>query len=443
MKKVFFALVLVLAAAMVVAQSQPASQPTQNEPASKKVIKDQGEYNAYMSALNTTDPAQKAAAMMAFLQQYPSTIMKSEALEQARAAYQAAGNLQKLEEVSRLILKDTPDDLQSLALITAIDRNRGTPQSAAEARTDAEKGLQLLPSWKKPEGTSDADFEKVKTQMTIVFNGAAGFGALQAKDYATAKDYYLKSIALNPNSMEDVYQLAIALLEPDPIDLKGFWYGAKALSLAAGNADAIKQIAPYVKAKYKKYHGKVDDWDKFAAAVAGQSQPPAADEMAKLIPPKPTPCDFAVQAVKDNKPEDLSFSDWEFVLSHANCSPANKQAADQVWQAILNKQKTPNGAEARFKLLAVLVISATKETLQAAITEENQQAKKADITVTFEKPVVRPPAAGATVDVVGSITKYAPEPFMFTMEQGAIPVKPTPGKRPVHHAANRKPARKS
>src|SRR5215510_2703011 len=289
MKKISFVIMLVLSTVAVLAQTQS----TQSQPTSSKVIKDQGEYNAYMSALSTTDPAQKAAAMMAFLQQYPSTIMKSEALEQARAAYQVAGNLQKLEEVSRLILKDNPDDLQSLALITAIDRNRGTPQSAAEARTDAEKGLQLLPSWKKPEGTSDADFEKVKTQMTIVFNGAAGFGALQAKDYAAAKDHYLKSIALNPNNLQDVYQLALADLNMTPINLEGFWYGAKAITLAAGNADAANGIARDIKYRYKKYHGTNADWDKFAATTVNQTAAPSADDLAKLIPPPPTPCDYA------------------------------------------------------------------------------------------------------------------------------------------------------
>lgn len=437
MKKVFFAVMLVLAAVVVVAQSQPASQSGQSQP---KQIKDQGEYNAYISALNTQDPAQKAAAMEAFIQQYPNSIVKSDALEQLLGAYTATGNNAKVEDTAARILKDDPTNVKSLAIVTDAERRKGTPDSIAAAGQSAQKGLQALGSWTKPEEMSEADFQRVKNQMAEIFNGAAGFAALQGKDYAAARKSYEESLRRNPNNIQNVYQLAIALLESNPMDLTGFWYGAKALNLAGNNADAIQTIAPYIKGKYKKYHGKIDDWDKFAATVATQTAPPPPDEMAKLIPPAPTPCDFAVQAVKDNKPEDLSFSDWEFVLSHANCSPANKDAADKVWQAILNKQKTPDGTEAKLKL-PVLVISANKDTLQAAITEENQQAKKPDITVAFEKPVLHPPAAGTTVDVVGSLTKYVAEPFMFTMEQGAIPAKPQPGRRPVHHAANRKPAR--
>src|SRR5436853_3048730 len=158
---------LVLATTAILTQgsmfsNDPGPQATagQEQPAGQgKQIKDAAEYNAYIAALNTQDPKQKAAAMMTFLQQYPSTIMRPEALEQARAAYQAAGDVQKLEEICRLILKENPNDAQSLALVTAIDRNKGTPESAAQARAEAEKGLQALPGWKKPEGTSEADFE--------------------------------------------------------------------------------------------------------------------------------------------------------------------------------------------------------------------------------------------------------------------------------------------
>ncbi len=70
---------------------------TGQRPTSQKVIKDPAEYNAYITALNTTDPAAKAAAMEAFVTQYPNSIVKIDALEQAMAAYQQANNQQKVE----------------------------------------------------------------------------------------------------------------------------------------------------------------------------------------------------------------------------------------------------------------------------------------------------------------------------------------------------------
>ena len=56
----------------------------------------------------------------------------------------------------------------------------------------------------------------------------------------------------------------------------------------------------------------------------------------------PSPAEFAVSAVKDNDPADLSFSGYEFILSCRDASAASKEAADKVWAAIQAKQK--NGA---------------------------------------------------------------------------------------------------
>src|SRR5437870_12712306 len=55
-------------------QAQPSGQA--GAPTSQKTIKDPAEYNAYITALNTPDPAQKAAAMEAFITQYPQSGVK-------------------------------------------------------------------------------------------------------------------------------------------------------------------------------------------------------------------------------------------------------------------------------------------------------------------------------------------------------------------------------
>ena len=438
MKKVFCAVLLTLTTIVAVAQSQPASQSGQPQP---KQIKDQGEYNAYISALNTQDPAQKAAAMEAFVKQYPQSVVVTDALEQAMGAYQLANNTSKVEEMAKRLLQLEPKQIQAVAVVVTLDRVKAT-QGNKDALTDscayAQTGLQQLPTWQKPETLSDADFSKLKDQMTQIFNGASGFCALQKKDFAAARNFYLKAVQNGPNDFQNTYQLALSYLEQDPIDLLGFWYGAKALQLVANDRGTVNAIAPYFKAKFKKYHGgKPEDWGTFAATAASQTAPPTQEELAKLIPPAPTPCDFAVQAARENKPEDLSFSDKEFILSKANCSPANKEAADKIWQSIQDLQK---GGTARLEI-PVKVISATKETVEAAISDDNMAANKSDVHIVLEKPVLKPPEQGTTTRIVGVITKYTPEPFMFTMEQATLPAKAAPGKRPVHHAANRKPPR--
>lgn len=428
MKKV---LVTVMLAFAIAASSQQPTQPAGQTPTSQKVIKDQAEYNSYMQALNNPDPAAKGAAMEAFVKQYPQSVVLVDALEQAMAAYQQAGNANKVEEMAKRILQLQPNHIRALAVVVAIDRNKATQGDQAalkESCSYAQNGLQQLPAWQKPQDMSDSDFEKLKNQMADILNGASGFCALQAKNFAQARDFYTKAYQIDPKNFQDVYQLTVALLETNPIDLTGFWYGAKALALAGNNAATVNAISPYIKGKYKKYHGKVDDWDQFAATTASQTAPPAAADMAKLITPAPTPCDFAVQAARDNKPDDLSFSDKEFILSKAGCSPANKDAADKVWQSIQDLEK---GGEARLEI-PVKVISATKDSIEAAVSDDNQTANKADMHVELEKPVLKPPAAGTMTRIVGVITKYTPDPFMFTMEKAALPAPKTPA-HPVHH----------
>jgi hypothetical protein len=230
-----------------------------------------------------------------------------------------------------------------------------------------------------------------------------------------------------------VYQLGIAYLETNPIDKLGFWYIAKAYNLAQGNAAAQKSVGDYGKAKYRKYHGSNDGWDQIVTAAAAQSAPPAGFD----ITPAATPQEVACKAVQDNDPATLSFEDWEYILQYRDAGPAcNKDAADKVWAAILSKQKDSKGDPAKLKI-SVKVISATADSIDAALTDDNKQSNKADLHVVMEKPMTKPPAAGSTTDVIGTISAYTPNPFMFTMTQGELPQaakppvkKPTPAHRP-------------
>jgi hypothetical protein len=112
------------------------------------------------------------------------------------------------------------------------------------------------------------------------------------------------------------------------------------------------------------------------------------------------------------------------VLSCRDKSPANKTAADQVWQTIQAKEK--NG-EAKLKIPVKVVAVTDPSNMQVAVSEDNQKENKADMTVEMEKPMTKPPAPGATTDIIGVISQYTPDPFMFTMTKGELPVvKPTP-----------------
>jgi tetratricopeptide (TPR) repeat protein len=408
MKVVRAVLILLLVCSAMAQQTAPASQ---------KVIKDPAEYNAYITALNTENPAQKAAAMENFVRVYPNSVVKVDAMEQAMAAYQQSGNQPKVEETAGRILDLNPQNVRALAILTFIARYQaaqGNADATARLKGLSERGIQALPQWQKPEGMSDADFSKLKNQMGEIFYGTGGFAALQQKDYASARSAYLKAVEMDPANMQDVYQLGVAELEMNPLDPNGFWYIAKAVNLAQGNPQAQQAIKTYGSGKYRRYHGTNDGWDQIVAQASSQTAPPA--NFASSISVAPSPAELAVKVVRENDPGTLSFSDWEYILSFRDASPANKQAADRVWQAIREKER--NG-QAKLKL-PIKVISATKTTIHAAITDENQQANTPDLEVTLEKPVLHPPAPGAKVDVVGILADYRPSPFAFIMNEAEL-----------------------
>jgi tetratricopeptide (TPR) repeat protein len=416
-------------------QPAAAGESQANVPTSQKVIKDPAEYNAYITALNTTDPAAKGAAMEAFVAQYPQSIVKIDALEQAMGAYQQANNQQKVEQIARQILTMEPNNVRALAIVVYIERGQiKDAASGAKARADAERGLQELPNWKTPDGVSPADYEKMKNQMMGIFAGTAAFGALQQKDYANAQKFYEQALKVDPNDLGNNYQIAIALLESNPSNPLGFWYGAKALSIAQKqNPQAFQAWSPYFLSRYKKYHGNTDDWNQRMATAATETAPPA--NFVASIPLAPTPCDLAAQAVQQNDPGTLSFSDWELVLSCRDKTPANKDAAEKVWAAIQAKEK--NG-EARLRIPVKVIAVTDPSTMDVAISEDNQAANKADTHVTMDKPMTKPPAVGANTDIIGVISEYTPDPFMFTMTKGELPAVKPAAKTP----ARKGPAKK-
>jgi tetratricopeptide (TPR) repeat protein len=393
----------------------------------QKTIKDPAEYNEYMSALNMTDPTAKAGAMEAFAGKYPASVVRMDALEQAMAAYQQAGNLQRVEQTASHILELDPNNIRALTIATVLARSgasSGNATKTTETCTDSQKGVQALPGWPKPEGISDAEFTTLRNQMAAIFYGGAGFCALQSKNYAIAGANFLKALQLDPNDMQNAFQLSIAELEPNPIDPLGFWYCGRGINTAhtQKNEAAAQSIASYCKAKYRRFHGSEDGWEQILAATATQTAPPAG--FAASIKKAPTPAELACQAVAQNDPSELSFSDWEFVLQLRDVAPCNLEAANKVWAAIQDKEK--NG-EAKLKI-TVRVISISGNIISVAITDENQQAKKADMEVRPEKPVLKPPAIGMMIDVIGVITKYQLNPFLFIMDKAAYAPAPAAAK---------------
>src|ERR1700735_57797 len=221
MNKILVTVVLgAVAATAAAAQSaqQPPQQPAQAtpgqppaSPAQAPVIKDPAEYNAYVGAIQQKDPTAQISGLEAFMAQYPNSVMKVAALQTLMQDYQQTNNQQKTIDTATKLVAADPNNVRAMALLAYFDRLKaqgGSPtakQDLADAKKYGQMGLDALPKFSKPEGTSDADFQKMKDQMTGIFNAAIGISDLTAKDYDGARTTLRAAADGNPTDFSIVY----------------------------------------------------------------------------------------------------------------------------------------------------------------------------------------------------------------------------------------------
>jgi hypothetical protein len=442
MKKIVLAMLLV-AAVTAVAQTAAApaapAAPQQNAaPAAapqKKEIKDPAEYNAYVGAAGQSDPAPQISGFEAFLTQHPNSVFKEEALELLMVAYQKAGNQAKMIETAQKLLQVNPCNIRGLALVTYAKQAGATGPNAqqmlAEAGQSAEKGLQCWTTAVKPADTPAADWDKLRTQTTAIFDNAAGMAAYAAKDFGKAEQFLRDAVAGDPTNLTEVYYLALADLAPGPAekDVEGLFYVARASNLQTEAAGKAK-IAGFGKSKYAKYHGSDEGWTDVLALAATATKPPDNFTVKQYVPP--TPAEQAAALVKSKKVQEMSFAEWQMILSEGT-----PEDADKVWSTLKGKPlqmaaqvisiDPPSKIEVKGK-------SADAPTeLKLAGSSDDIDAKRYDIdlTMTAVIPAKQMPKEGTDFQFEGTPVSYVAKPFVMTMNEGALLVKSAP-KPPVH-----------
>jgi tetratricopeptide (TPR) repeat protein len=444
MKKIVLAMLLVTAvtafAQTAPAPAQPASPQNPTPPPAapqKKEIKDPAEYNAYVGAVQQTDAAAKVSGLEAFLTQYPNSVMKEDALEilmgayqqvlsQAKTPDQQTLNQTKMLETGQKVLQVNPCNLRALALLAYTKQAMATAgqnaqQNLADAGQNGEKGLQCLQTATKPDGTSDADFQKLKSQTAAIFNGAAGLKAYAAKDYAKAEQFLRAAVEADPANLVDVYDLALAYLAAGPAedDVNGLFFIARASNLAQGAGQA--QIAKFGKSRYNKYHGSEEGWNELLALTKTTALPPAGFTITKYVPP--TPAEQCTDLLKTKKPQEMSFAEWQLCLSEG--TPAD---ADTVWSVLKGKP-----LQMVAHVISVEAAGKSPTKLKLAGSSDDIDAKTADIDLTMSAaiPPKQMPKEDSDFQFEGTPVSYVAKPFMMTMSEGALLVKSLP-KPPVH-----------
>jgi tetratricopeptide (TPR) repeat protein len=429
MKKIVFAMLLVAAVTAVAQTAAPAQTAPSPAPAQKKEMKDPAEYNAYMGAEGQTDDAAKISGFEAFLTQYPNSSYKEDALELLMGAYQKTNNQAKTLETAQKVLLVNPCNLRALALIAYIKKTTATGPNAQQSLTDAgqtsEKGLQCEQTATKPDGVSAADWDKLKSTTAGIFNDAAGMSAYTAKDYAKAEKYLHAAVEGDPTNLTDVYYLALADLTAGPTenDNEGLFFIARASNLAQGSGKDT--IAKFGKSKYNKYHGSEAGWTDLLTQTATATLPPANFTITKYVPP--TRAEQASTLVKTKKVEEMSFAEWQMVLSEGT-----PEDADKVWTALKGK---PLQMVAH---IITLDASGKQTKLTLAGSSDDIDAKRADIDLTMSAAISKKdmPKEDSDFQFEGTPVSYVAKPFVMTMNDGALLVQKAAPKAPVHKKAS-------
>ena len=287
---------------------------------------------------------------------------------------------------------------------------------------------------------ADADFTKLKAATTPFFDGAIAQDDANKKDFTGAIAAFTNELKAYPDpsqtqagpGLNDTYLLGQAYAQQTPPDLlNAAWFLTRAAQFAP--AQAKPQIETAAEYFYKKYHGSLDGYPAVQALAQANLFPPPAYNPTKA-PPPPSPADLAAQTVASTPDlKSLSLSDKEFILFNGKkvdcsqppadpakpCVPADP--AGKVWDTMKGTRVEVPG----------MVISASADSVQLAVTEDNKQSKKADFTINMKTPLKTVPAIGATVTFDATFDSYVADPPMITLIDGEPPAKAKP--TPVHH----------
>jgi hypothetical protein len=469
MKKVVLATFLACAAvasSLPFASAQDASSgaqaPAAPAGAGAPIQLPPAEYQVWNNANTQTDPAARAAALDAYLTQFPQSTIKENVLETIMALYAPINAAKAADAADRLLVVD-PNNLKGLYIETLVHKGQAdsiTDPTAKQAALDsaasyAQKGLAAT----KPAGVSDADFNTEKTNFYPGFYSAIGYDAFSKKDSATAIDAFKKELGFvsldatkTPGPvLQDTFYLSETYLQATPPDyLNCAFYASRAVAYAP---DSFKNImSPTAKYCYRKYHGADDGYDAVVAAATANLFPPA--DFSTSVKPAPTPADIVNQVIASTPDlATLAPGDKEFILQNGTPDQAAK-----VWDTVKGKS---------VELPGVLVIASTPTQVQVAVSDDAVQGKTADFTFNLTPPEDIPePKAGATavqkaaytkkvaaakkladdtaaatqpgktVTLDGTYASFTPNPIMIIMSDGVVVLqKAAAPKAPVHHTA--------
>ncbi|MEJ2007547.1 MAG: hypothetical protein P8Z30_05210, partial [Acidobacteriota bacterium] len=268
--------------ALTPASASPAPAPAAAQE-KKPQWKSRAEYDAFEAFVKETDAHKRIPLIQAFIEKYPKSDFLANAYVAEMQTYGQLGETSNAIAGAKKALTADPDNLLALAYLsftfpyTFKDSEPNAQADLSQAGQNAQHGLQLLQNMQKPAGVSQSQFEtQVKTERAT-FNTAAGFVALQQKNYSQAIKSLEAAAQDNPTSSLVYSLLGQAYYNESPREInKAIWNLARATALAedakSPNAAQLKKFYSQV---YEARHGSNAGEDQVLAQAKSSDSMPA------------------------------------------------------------------------------------------------------------------------------------------------------------------------
>lgn len=254
--------------------------------------KSREEYDAFQAILKASSGEAKISAANAFLQKYPTSDFKSQAMFLKFQAYVQEHEVNQAIAAAKQVLQANPNNglkitaLHYLAYVFPYVYKPGESAQLGEAQNNAKEGLQLLQQVQKPANLSQDQFESQIKHYRADFNRALGFAALQQKDSASAITYLKAAAEDNPDDSYTYSFLGQAYLYMKPADYNNaLWYLARADALAKkDNTPNLSGLEKLYKQWYEFHHGSNQGEETLVSQAGATANPPSGFNVS--TPPK-------------------------------------------------------------------------------------------------------------------------------------------------------------
>lgn len=368
------------------------------------------EYKDFTAAASATDNAQKAQLAAAFIQKYPDSDYKVQAMQvefsaQAQTPGQQAQAVQTAEALIKSGSADAAALLPAYTVIAYLD-----PQLLQSSDPDlATKNATLLQAATCGQQLLASATAAQQAQFGPILTKAEGFAQLNAKQNDAAIATLTKVVQQNPKDSLSYYWMGIAEVTKATPDLSsGLFYLAKAAVLAP-NTPTFKE---YFTKVYTDYHGDTTGIDDVTTAATNSAAPPDGYHiMSKVDLENKANMDAynaQVEAQKNALPPEDSFPGLMARLKRPDL------AAD-FW-----KKTKGNGLE-----LQGLVTAVTAKTVDVAVGATDASAP-ANVRLVLAAPLTKHLKVGENVTIDGVPESFKPNPpdpsvaFVLTLSQGSV-----------------------